>query len=322
MKKNMNYNFEALLERIKDAHLKTDGYEKLRESISNIKGNTFITGTGGSYAVASFAKSVLKNEIEGQVSVLKPRDVLFENIDYIDNIIGFSYSGKSPSIKNAVSRDIQNKIIITADGERAKLKMLGADIVDYGFGKKSFISIGSSIVPMSMLLRYGLGINAKEIIAICAEFIKKSLEFETNNIYDKNKILEVFGDARTYTPYNILESNIIESGMMPVIKHEKNDYSHGRSILNYNFRNSNGIYLINEKTSQDEILVNNFLPKFYNNLTVVESENVGITGEFELAVKSMFITKEMAKIANIDLSNVNYPEDVRDIYSFDELSNN
>ena len=77
---DMNYNLDIMSKRIFDTLNKTDLID-ISNKLKNIKGNTLVSGAGGSYVVAKFVAKVLENENNIICEAISPRDILYKNLE-------------------------------------------------------------------------------------------------------------------------------------------------------------------------------------------------------------------------------------------------
>lgn len=301
MSKNdpMNYNFEMLKERVLD----TLNLTNLNSKLKKIKGNTICIGSGGSKVVAAFASLVLNAKNNCSVKILDPRDTLYENLNAYDNLFICSYSGNNHGVNIFKNLKIKKYLLTYNHEENSSFKNL---ICKNSINKElSFISLGATLMPMSLLLQYYLNKDISSLIEEMFEKIKK----ETFNI--KNSILpfELLSGNDTITPQIYLDSTFIESGLNNITLHSKYDYCHGRSTLSYH-QKSNLIYLLSEKKELDDLLLEN-LNNEYNDVILLESNYKDkIVNNFYLTLKSMYLTMHLSKKKNIDLSIVNYNKEL------------
>ena len=94
--------------------------------------------------------------------------------------------------------------------------------------ERSFISLGATLIPVSILIDYYL--NGKN-----SEFLNYIDEVEFNFEIGSN-IYEIFSGYDTSVASKYLESTMVESGIGIPIVHDKYSYCHGRStfVINYN----------------------------------------------------------------------------------------
>jgi fructoselysine-6-P-deglycase FrlB-like protein len=313
----MNKNFELLYERILAANKRISN-DELISKLSNIRGNLITIGTGGSYPTAYYASKLF----EGNNCFSKnmyPRDLIYCNSDNIDNIMAFSYSGKTPSIIQALNnkKDI-TKTIVT--GNKLYISENIENVLNYGNEleqEKSFISIASTIIPMTLLLRYCHNLTYYEMATLIRDIIDESANLANNvdnNILSGNTV-EIMSGDNTYSAGYILQSAFNESGMGYPLVYEKNNYAHGCATLNYHNNTSLLIYLLNTKTEQDEIMISEVIPT-YENKVIISAKYKDKIGELELAIKSLFLLKKIAEQKKVNLSAIDYPKHIKKIYSF------
>lgn len=330
---SMNLNFDLLIERIMDANKNCDS-ERIRKILESIKDTVISIGTGGSYAASVFGSKVFSINNQALSLSLYPRNLLYMDLSKLSDVCAFTYSGKTASIIKALEECEKYHIrrtIFTHDEEKLRqcLRINDSDqIIDYSGDierEHSFISIAATLVPMSILLKYSLNLSNEELQVLINKIHSESLHYidealghiSFKKLLSEKPCIEIFTGDNTYTAGHILESNLIETGMAYTVMHEKNHYCHGRSILNYNHHTPVIIYLINGKEKeQDRILLSEYLPLLYKNIIVIRSDYEGILGEFDLAIKAMYLSKIMAEDLSKDLSEVNHPKEIRMVYSF------
>ena len=170
----------------------------------------------------------------------------------------------------------------------------------------SFISLASTLVPISVVLNYYLNGNNREVIN---SINKYNYDFDTRcNIY------EIFTGYDTSTASKYLESTMVESGIGIPIVHDKYDYCHGRSSTCFN-NNSSAIYY-SRNTEFDKLMIEE-LNKYYNEVIVIESKyKDDILDDYNMLIASMHLTKYIAEKKNIDLSDVKYCQIVKKLYKY------
>lgn len=301
MSKNnpMNYNFSLLKERILD----TLNLTKLNGKLKKIKGNTICVGSGGSKVVATFAASILNAKNNCSVKILDPRDVLYENLKPYNNLFICSYSGNNHGV-NILSNLKIKKCLLTYNTE--KKENFNSLICNSTIEKEmSFISLGATLMPMSILLAYYLDKDITNLINEMFENVKKI----TFNIKDTTLPFETISGNDTQTTQVYLDSTFAESGLNSLTSHSKYDFCHGRSTLAYT-QKSNLIYLLSNKKELDELLISLLTAK-YNDIVILESKyDDPIVNNFYLTLQAMYLTSYIAQTKNIDLSIVNYDKDL------------
>lgn len=310
----MEENFNLLFERVKDTLEKSD-LEKIKEQLKSIKGNTLITGVGGSSVVANFASKILNTD---GINILKsPRDIINSDNDKFDNILIASYSGKGYVIENLL--DQKKKIFLLTNGD---VNYDNVSIIKYDNSIKSehsFISLASTLMPISILYYY-YSLNKLQVIEDEIEKMFKKIknDIEYGNIHIKhNKVYEILGGTEFSTAIKYLESTLVESAIAIPIVHEKSNYCHGRTTTSY--QNNNGLIYFDSKTEFDDLLRKN-LKEYYSEISTIEkyydSKEKDISNDFYATIKAMYLTKLLAENKEKDLSKVDYSPFVKKIYKY------
>lgn len=329
--KRCNININNLESRVINA-INSNAYDKLLDiNFDNSKSYLFI-GTGGSFAGASFASTVI-NELYGASTYsLYPRDALYRNNTNIDKAFLFSYSGTTNDIIQSVKDFDKNNVYVITKGQIqnivTKAGILKNNIITYrtstNKGKeRGFLSFEGALAPAALFMKlYLQKINSDIDIN---NFIKDSMSYWSNKVQkeiDKNfiesainhnKIINVFrGDYSNCASYD-LESKLIESGIFNSIIHEKKNFSHGRFINFENMNNKCVIYFKQKTTSKYEEELLNYLG---NKIAIFESKYDGLLAEFDLLIASQFIIYQIGKLLDIDVSKPNYTDNAMKIYFY------
>lgn len=300
----MEENFNMLTARILDMLIYSH-CEDTFSTLEKISGNTLFVGSGGSRVVAEFAKMVLeeKNKVLGETC--SPRDLLHRSLTNYQNILIASYSGKNWGVETVSSLPLQKYLLST--NEKAK----GFDhILLYKSSlkpEKSFISLGATMMPITLLLFYYT--SSKQLPQIL-------LIPEEDYVIGENHCFEIYSGIDTKVAATYLESTIIEAGLGEAIIHDKYDFCHGRSTHAYTF-SSTIIYLVNQYRKLDKELIS-LLRKNYEQIIVLESSSSdNIIGQYQLLWKSLYLTRQIAAFQHKDLSKVCYDKKiVPKIYAF------
>ena len=331
--KRCNININNLESRVINA-INSNAYDKLLDiNFDNSKSYLFI-GTGGSFAGASFASTVI-NELYGASTYsLYPRDALYRNNINIDKAFLFSYSGTTNDLIQSVKDFDKNNVYVITKGQTqnivTKTGILKNNIITYrtstNKGKeRGFLSFEGALAPAALFMKlYLQKINSDIDIN---NFIKDSMSYWSNKVQkeiDKNfiesainhnKIISVFrGDYSNCASYD-LESKLIESGIFNSIIHEKKNFSHGRFINFENMNNKCVIYFKQKTTSKYEEELLNYLG---NKIAIFESKYDGLLAEFDLLIASQFIIYQIGKLLDIDVSKPNYTDNAMKIYFYKE----
>ena len=297
-KKSMEEIFLGLQDTVRKSLDNTD-LERVRYLLEKIDRPTLVTGVGGSNIVSDFASKVLneKNKIITRNS--ETRDLLYMNMNGYDNVLSCSYSGNNYGVDMSFSNDL-NHYLLTAKG----IEKDGITTIKYNMDEeRSFISLGATLVPCSVLLNYYLnGDNS---------FVDNINTREFNFDCDCDAF-EIFSGYDTSTISNYLDSTLTEAGIGVPIIHDKYAYCHGRSTICTN-RNNIAIYL-NRDTELDKLMLDE-LPKYYKDVIVL-NVGEGLKGEYSALVDAMYLTKYLAEVNNKDLVNVQYNPIVKKLYYF------
>ena len=294
-KPNMYYNFDILINRVLESLNKTD-LEYIRQVLGTIKGNTLVSGVGGSSVVSTYASKILSKKNGIITTNVEPRDINYMNISNYLNILSCSYSGNNYGVEVSFNNSLMHYLLSSNYREDCVNIIYDADKED------SFISLSSTLIPMSILLSYYLDND----ISIIEEILTSKL---TNYIKLSN-IYEIFTGYETSSASKYLESTLTESGIAIAILHDKYDYCHGRSTI---ARDNNTIrILFNSDTELDNILINEL-----NNIYVLDKKyKDDIINDYYLTYICMLLTKEIASRKNRDLSRVDYLPIVKKLYRF------
>lgn len=314
----MRKNFEFLKDRLLDANKKVS-QEELIQKLKDVRGTLITMGTGGSYPVSYYASKIME-ECNGCFSRnSNPRDNLFINT-IPSAIMGFSYSGKTPSIVQAYD-NLSNikKIIFTIGEEKIKSIFNEEDVVINYKGninvERSYISIASTFVPMSLLLKYSLKEEAdfseESFQKLLGDMVNKSDNYvkeilKSQKLPRRFKTVEIFSGDTTYTAGLILKSGLIEASMAYPILYEKNDYCHGCHMLNFEEHTDLGIYLLDRESDLDSMFLKN-LPLHFKKFIILKTFDSNIKEslrEFELALKALFLLRELAAKKGRDLTRI------------------
>jgi hypothetical protein len=291
----MIYNFKILKERT----LNTLSSTKSIKQLKNIKGPTLCIGSGGSNVVATFAALILNTKNSCPTKSCEPRDVLYENLTSYKNLFVCSYSGNNHGIN--VLSNLKTKKYLLTYGEDTDKNFKKIKCSSSLPKEMSFISLGATLMPMSILLSYYLNKNCSSLVD---ELITKA-SIKSFNIKDCNLPYDVISGQDTITAEKYLDSTFAESGLGSLVIHKKYDFCHGRSTLAYTEKR-NLIYLVANRKELDELLLN-LLKDKYQNITILESNyNDIVLDNFNLTIQAMYLTKALSELKNIDLSIVSY----------------
>jgi len=300
---NMKTNFDLLEKRVIDSLNSTD-LEYIRNELKKIKDATVVSGVGGSSVVSNFISKVIGKKNKIITTNAEPRDFLYNGFNGFKNVIACSYSGNNYGVDMSFNNDMNKYLLSNNCSKYIDVTNL---VYNTNYGNEiSFISLASTLVPISVVLNYYLNGNNKEIINNINEY---NYNFDTRcNLY------EIFTGYDTSTASKYLESTMVEAGIGIPIIHDKYDYCHGRSSMCFN-NNSNAIYY-SRNTDFDRFMIDE-LNKYYNKVIVIESKyKDDILDDYNMLIASMYLTKYIAEKKNIDLSDVKYCPIVKKLYKY------
>lgn len=301
MEKNMNVNFDYLGRRVIDSLEHTD-LEFIRYELSKLKDATIVSGVGGSSVVSDFTSKVIgkKNNIISINS--EPRDFIYGKSRGFSNVIACSYSGNNYGVELSFNNDLKHYLLSNNSFDDNNVTYLKYDTtIDK---ERSFISLGATLIPVSIILDYYL--DNKDISSII-----KPVDFSFNPNCDT---YEIFTGFDTSTTSKYLESTLVEAGIGIPIVHDKYSFCHGRSTTSINYNNT-AIYL-NRNTEFDKLLLEE-LKNYYKDIVVIDSiYDDQILDDYQMLIQAMYLTKYIASSKQKDLSKIEYSPVVKKLYKY------
>ena len=303
MEKNMKVNFDLLKERVIDS-LDNTNLDYIRRELSKLDKATLFSGVGGSSVVSEFGSKVIniKNEIITVNS--EPRDFIYRNNSTFRNVIVCSYSGNNYGVELSFLKELRKYLISNNSFNDNDITYLKYNTtIDK---ERSFISLGATLIPVSILMNYYL--NGKNSLMLdCIEETSFNFELESD-------IYEIFSGYDTSTASKYLESTMVESGIGIPIVHDKYSYCHGRSTLGINY---NGIAIYyNRNTDFDKMMLEE-LKQYYSTIIIIDSKfEDPILDDYQMLIQSMYLTKYIAEKKSKDLSKVEYSPIVKRLYKY------
>ena len=289
----MKTNFEFLKERVVDTLDNTD-LEFFRNELSKLDEPTLFSGVGGSSVVSEFGAKVI-NAKNGIVSInSEPRDFLYRNNGAFRNVVACSYSGNNYGVELSFLKELRKYLLSNNsfdDGNVTYLKY--GTTIDK---ERSFISLGATLIPISILMNYYLN-GQNSLMLDCIE--------EAQFNYDlKSDVYEIFSGYDSSTASKYLESTMVESGLGIPIVHDKYSYCHGRSTFGINY--SGNIIYFNRNTEFDKMVLEE-LKQYYSRIITINSKfKDQILDDYQMLIQSMYLTKYIAEKKSKDLSKVEY----------------
>lgn len=302
MEKNMKENFLKLERRVIDSLNESD-LEKINYLLSKIDDSTLVSGVGGSSIVADFASKILclKNHIVTRCHT--PRDFRYMiDLGLFKNVFACSYSGNNFGVDLAFCNNLKHYLLSSKANDCEDIINLTYTCSDL---EKSFISIGATLIPCSILLSYYLDGDIDRVVDCFSEC---NFDFDVNC-----DCFEIFSGYETSTASKFLESTMVESGIGIPVVHDKYDYCHGRSTLSTVYKDNIAIYF-NGGRELDKIYLEE-LSKYYKDVIVFDYD-FSFVDEFKLLIKCMYLTKYIAEEKKKDLSGVDYNPIVKKLYYF------
>ena len=303
MEKSMKTNFEFLKERVVDSLNSTD-LEFIRNELSKLEEPTLFSGVGGSSVVSDFGAKVInaKNAIVSVNS--EPRDFIYRNNNAFKNVVACSYSGNNYGVELSFLRGLRKYLLSNNSFDEEDVTYLKYDTnIDK---ERSFISLGATLIPVSILMDYYL--NGKDNPML------ESIEEASFDFDLESDIYEIYSGYDTSTSSKYLESTMVESGIGIPIVHDKYAYCHGRSTLGINY-NGTAIYY-NRNTEFDELMLEE-LKQYYSRIITIDSKYEDqILDDYQMLIQSMYLSKYIAEKKNKDLSKVEYSPIVKKLYKY------
>ena len=291
---------------------------------------TLIMATGGSKVIAYYLQLIIERlGLTGIIcEVIEPRDYFYKaNINMFSNLIAISASGNTNGINEALLDFKGNKYLITENKKESNYQVIswGNEIYDK---EKSFISLATSLGPISLLLdstiSLNLEISSNEIKRINNR-IKKLLSRSREKIdrlninFKDTSLIQIMSGYETKTSASVLESNLTEVGLASPVIHDKGSYCHGRSNLLFQYPNSRIIYLSHGLKKLDDLLIDSIHSE-YSNISVFDTNDLSdniFWKEYYLILQMYFLSKKIAEDKNIDLTQPEYnPTLVNKLYKF------
>lgn len=303
MKPTMYDNFKLLEERVLDSLEKTD-LEKIRYHLKKIETPTITTGVGGSSVVSTYVAKVLSKKNGIIAESQEPRDMLYKSLRGYDNVLACSYGGKNYGVETSFSNNL-NKYLLSRN------ESVQEDVTNLTYQtslpkEDSFISLGATLIPMSIMLAY---YNDNDI-SIIKEILQAAREYKV----DINKVYEILTGYDTNTASTYLESTLTESGIACPVVHDKYSMCHGRTTLSYHHDHS--LIHLDRNTELDR-LYKEESPEYYQDVITLEGKYQDpIIDDFYLTYQAMLLSKVMAESNGTDLSRIDYSPIVKKIYSF------
>ena len=232
-------------------------YEKNRYQPMKI----MIVGAGGSYPAAIFAKHATLREMRtANVEAVTPQTAIriLTQFDHVNNgewnpkydlVIGISYSGRTPDIKNvydicnekglpfALVTGVEKSTLSDIYTESNKMNIISYFNAEDTTGKeRGMISMTSTLAPIIVFddnWTCKLISENQEALANGEKFVSELNIHDIARKIKQKPVIHVFYEWDTLPTAIDIESKFTESGIANVIIHEKKNFSHGRYTLLY-----------------------------------------------------------------------------------------
>ena len=303
MEKNMQINFEYLDKRVLDSLEKTD-LERIRYELSKLTNPTLISGVGGSSVVSEFTSKVIGHKNSIITKNTEPRDFIYNPHNGYHNVIACSYSGNNYGVDLSFNNNMKKFLLSNNTFDNPDVTYLEyKTTIDK---ERSFISLGATLIPVSIVLDYYL--DGKR------DKVQEMLQ-EHNYIFETTcDAYEIFSGYDTSTASKYLESTITEAGIGIPVVHDKYSYCHGRSTMSMNY-NTIAIYF-NKNTEFDRLMLEE-LKQYHRTIVVIDSiQQDPILADYDMLIQSMYLTKYIAEQQQKDLSKVEYNPIVKKLYKY------
>lgn len=327
-------NFSKLGERIMQINDPYLGkYNDIREMLYELTIDnepTLIIATGGSKVIAYYLQLIIERlGLTGIIcEVIEPRDYFYKvNRKMFSNLIVISASGNTNGINEALLDFKGNKYLVTENMKESNYQIVSWENKLYD-KEKSFISLATSLGPISLLLdtttSLNLELDSNEIKKIndkIKELLLRSGEkIDSLNVKFKDtSLIQIISGYETKSSASVLESNLTEVGLTSSVIHDKGSYCHGRSNLLFQYPNSRIIYLSHGLKELDSLLID-AINSEYSNISVFDTSDLNdniFWKEYYLILQMYFLSKKIAEDKNIDLTQPEYnPTLVKRLYKF------
>ena len=327
-------NFSKLKMRIMQVNDPCLGkYNDIREMLYELTIDnkpTLIMATGGSKVIAYYLQLIIERlGLTGIIcEVIEPRDYFYKaNRDMFSNLIVISASGNTNGISEALLDFRGNNYLITENKKESNYQVVSWSNELYD-REKSFISLATSLGPISLLLDSTTSLNlelSSNEIKIINDKIKELLLRSKEKInklkvdFKDTSLIQIMSGYETKSSASVLESNLTEVGLAPAVIHDKGSYCHGRSNLLFQYPNSRIIYLSHGLKELDDLLIDSINGE-YSNISVFDTNDLSdniFWKEYYLILQMYFLSKKIAEDKNIDLTQPEYdPTLVKKLYIF------
>ena len=303
MEKNMQFNFKLLKSRVSDALEHTD-LDFIRSELSKLEEPTIFSGVGGSNVVSEFGSKVISQKNHIITINSEPRDFIYRNNSAFKNIVACSYGGNNYGVELSFQNDLNKYLLSSNSSSDNRVTSLKYETTIAR--EKSFVSLSTTLIPVSILMNYYLNGSNGQILDM--------IEEHPFNFDIESDIYEIFSGFDTSTSSKYLESTLVESGIGIPIVHDKYSYCHGRSTLGINY---NAIAIYYSRNTEFDKMILNELKLYYKTIIIIDSKfQDQILDDYQMLIQSMYLSKYIAEKKSKELSQVEYSPIAKKLYKY------
>lgn len=296
---DMYVNLNKIYSRVNEA-LEDSDLNNIFSKLKDIKEATIVTGVGGSSVVACFLAKVLNKKNHIIATFKYPRDLKLMDLSGYKNVIAVSYSGRNIGVQASFDNNL-NKYLLSGN-KFENINDLQYVVKDEEY---SFVSMAGTFIPLSIILMYYQNdINLiKDILTIRKEFK-----------VDESLVYEILTSEKSITASMILESSLVEGGLVSPIIHEKYNYCHGRVMFNHYYHNS--LIYFEDNSDLDKLFKDNLFKEFKNVIVIDKKYDDSVINDYYQTFISLLLCIEISKQQNKDLSMKNVPDVSEILYRY------
>lgn len=298
----MNYDkmkdcFASMQEKV-DYALDHSDLNSIFDTLGSIDGPTIVSGSGGSYIVATFLSKILEKKNRIVTVCRSPRDLSYMPLNGYRNIITVSYSGNNLGVALSFDNDLNHYLFTGNARENVR------NIIYTMPAEHSYVSVNATIIPLSILFLYYH--NDRKLL-------KEILETDTD-LSSSNHQYEVFSGYETLTAGTMLESSIIEAGFGTCIVHDKYNYCHGRMNI---IKNTDADLILFDSGNELDQTLKEHLSHYYKHMLLFQRRyEDDLINDFYQTLLSLKLVRNIGESLNIDISDMKELPDNDSLYLF------
>lgn len=283
-----------------------------KEVLDKLNENVICVGSGASYSTAYLFSKILRNLYKKKSLVMKPREVLNEEIRNNVSIIIFSYSGTSQDTIYLRNKYHNSILVCGRDLEEFEKK---ENIFSYYTGleyERGTILYENILIPATILLN-------------SISKFKKVIKYEIENLDYSESIdvicskninnIAIFGGDFCETACLDLCNKILETGIVKFDYYEKKDFSHGQYTYFLNNKYDVILYFKQKDVSEYEKKLIEFL-QINNKIIFIESSFNSFEAEYDLIYKSNKLFNYIIQ-SKKDNFRINDTEESKQLYKYE-----